>query len=437
MIWEVSVVIFSLALLIFLALRGFSIIIIAPLASITVILLNQMPLLETLQEAYMGGFINFAKQFFFIFLLAAMFGKFMEDSGAAIVIAKGILKVIGKKSKFRVLVAVVAMAAVLTYGGVAVHIVIFAMLPIAKPLFRELNIPWHLFMAAFFFGAATFSMTMLPGTPAIHNVIPTKYFGTTVMAGPLVGIVATIAIIILNCYYLKYALKKSERKGETYWNSKNMETASDQGEHHSQKEKKLPPFLIAIIPPVVLLTALNFFKIDVVYSLMLAVVVSLVVFWPFIENKINTLNLGATNTVLPIVNTSADVGYGAVIATTAGFAAISDWLTNLPGSPLISLYSATSLLSGITGSGSGGIAIAMEALANKYMQLGLNPEVLHRIAVIGSGGFDALPHNGGVITFLIAAGLTHKDAYKHVFITGVIAPTIAAIPALIAGILFY
>lgn len=198
MIWDVFIIIFSLALLIFLALRGFSIIVIAPLASLAVIILSQVPLLETLQETYMGGFINFAQQFFFIFLFAALFGKLMEDSGAASVIASSILKIIGKKSKFRVLIAIVTISAILTYGGIAVHVVIFAMLPIAKPLFKELDIPWHLFIAAFFFGAATFSMTMLPGTPSVHNVIPTQYFGTTVMAAPLIGIVAAIVTIIIN-----------------------------------------------------------------------------------------------------------------------------------------------------------------------------------------------------------------------------------------------
>jgi H+/gluconate symporter-like permease len=168
-----------------------------------------MPLLETLQGSYMTGFVNFAKNFYLVFLFAALFGKFMEDSGAARVIAEGILKIIGRDSKFKVLIAIVIICGFLTYGGISVFVVIFAVLPIARPLFKELDIPWHLFMAAFFFGSATFSMTMLPGTPAIQNVIPIKYFGTTVSAAPLIGIVATIAVIIFNSLYLKRSLQKS------------------------------------------------------------------------------------------------------------------------------------------------------------------------------------------------------------------------------------
>ena len=140
---------------------------------------------------------------------------------------KEFLKIIGRDSKFKVLLAIVVICAFLTYGGISVYVVIFAVLPIARPLFKEMDIPWHLFIAAFFFGSATFSMTMLPGTPAIQNVIPIKYFGTTVSAAPLIGIVATIAVIIFNYFYLKSALKKSEAKGETYATMKNLENKND------------------------------------------------------------------------------------------------------------------------------------------------------------------------------------------------------------------
>ncbi len=431
---SVLVILFSLALIMYLALKGFSIIVIAPLTSIVVIFLTQLPLLETLQDTYMGGFINFAKKFYLIFLLAAMFGKLMEDSGAARTISKSILRIIGRGSKLKVLIAIVAVSAILTYGGVSVFVVIFAVLPIAKPLFKELDIPWHLFMAAFFFGAATFSNTMLAGTPSSTNIIPTGYLGTTVSAAPLIGLVASITVIIFNIFYLKREIKKSEKKGETYFNCTNLEGETDQ---NLDENKKLPNLIISIIPPIFLLTMLNFLKIDIVYSLMISVVIAISFFWKFIDKKIKTINGGAKNTVLPLINTSADVGYGSVIAATAGFAVITHWLSAIPGSPLISLSIATNLLAGITGSSSGGLAIAMETLSKTYMQYGLNPEVIHRISTIAAGGFDALPHNGGVITFLAVAGLTHKDAYRHVFMTGVVGPVIALIPALIVATTFY
>ncbi|MDF2036357.1 SLC13 family permease [Cytobacillus oceanisediminis] len=436
-LWSVFTILLSLGILIFMALRGFSIIIIAPIASIIVILLNGMPFLEGMQESYMAGFINFAKNYYLIFLFAALFGKFMEDSGAARKIAEALLKIIGRESKFKVLIAVVVISAILTYGGINVFVVIFAMLPIAKPLFKELEVPWHLFVGAFFFGIATFTMTMTPGTPSIQNIIPTKYFGTTVTAAPLLGIIATILVIIINVWYLRFALKRAESRGETYSNMKNPDKNPKQEMTDQYADKKLPPLFVSILPPVFLLVALNAFKLDVLLTLMLSVAVCFVLFWPFIEKKFRTINVGATNTVLPIVNTSADVGYGTVIAATAGFAVVSDWLTSIPGSPFISLYLATTLLAGITGSASGGLGIAMETLGKTYFEMGLDPEILHRIAAMASGGFDALPHNGAVITILAVVGLTHKDAYRHIFATAVMAPVIAAIPTIIIASLFY
>lgn len=429
-------IVFSLGLLIFLALRGFSIIIIAPVASLVVILMNGMPVLESLEENYMSGFINFAKNNYLIFLFAAMFGKFMEDSGAAKSIADNLLKVIGKDSKFKVLVSVVIISAVLTFGGINVFVVVFAVLPIAKPLFKELDVPWHLFVGAFFFGIATFTMTMVPGTPSIQNIIPTNYLDTTVMAAPLLGIVGTMIVIILNLLYLRYALNKTEKKGETYRNTKNLE-GKDNNQEDKYEGKKLPPLLLSLVPPVFLIVSLNVFKVEVVYALMFSVIIGSLVFWKYIDNKLKTVNVGATNTVLPIVNTSADVGYGTVIAATAGFGALIDMMGSLPGGPIISLYIATTVLAGITGSSSGGLGISMETLVDTYTSLNIDPEVIHRIAVMASGGFDALPHNGAVITVLAVVGLLHKDAYKHIFATAVIAPVLTAIPVLMLAILLY
>lgn len=433
--WSLATIIFSLALLIFLALRGFSIIIIAPFASLVVIVLNQMPILESMQENYMSGFINFAKNYYLIFLFAAIFGKFMEDSGAARSIAEKLLRIMGRNSQYKILMAVVIICSFLTLGGINTYVVIFAVIPIAKPLFKEMEIPWHLFAASFFFGIATFTMTMMPGSPSIQNVIPTKYLNTTVTAAPLIGIVATIVVIVFNSWYIRYALNKTKQQGQTYSNMKNPDdkiTSND-----ALKDRTLPPFLLSALPPVFLLIMLNGFKVDILYTLMTTVILSIIIFWRYIPDKRNAINIGATNTVLPIVNTSADVGYGTVIAATAGFGVVTEVISNTSIDPIFSLYLSIAALAGITGAASGGLAIAMETLANTYLALGVDPEVLHRIATIASGGLDSLPHNGAVITTLAVIGLTHKDAYKHIFVVSVIAPIIAAIPALLMAILLY
>ncbi|MFL0504937.1 hypothetical protein ACH0B5_04245 [Ureibacillus sp. 179-F W5.1 NHS] len=225
----------------------------------------------------------------------------------------------------------------LTYGGVSLFVVIFAILPIAKPIFKEMDIPWHLFIAAFFPGIATFTMTMLPGTPAIQNIIPISYLYTTVTSGALIGIVTTIVIIPILIWYLNFALKRAEKRGETYLNMKNLEEAENELAKDKYANKKLPNIVLSLIPPALLLILLNLFKLEVLYTLMITVVASAIIFWKYIDKKKQVVNIGATNAVLPIINTSADVGYGTVIAATSGFVVFQDIVTNIPGNPLISL----------------------------------------------------------------------------------------------------
>ncbi|ARJ38309.1 citrate transporter [Sporosarcina sp. P21c] len=435
--WSLITIVISLVLLIVLALRGFSIIIIAPVVSLFVMVTNGFSILDTFQNTYMTGFIGYVQKYFLIFLLASMFGKLMDDSGAARQIATLLLRLTGKNSKFRVLVAIMIICAFLTYGGVSLFVVIFAVLPIAKPLFKELDIPWHLFMAPFFTGIGTFTMTMLPGTPSVQNIIPTKYLGTSVTAAPLLGIIATLLVITINLWYMKFALKRSEQRNETYENMTNHDKGGSIEIKDIYEGRTLPNFVVSLIPPITLLVVLNLFKVDIVYTLMGVVVLATILFWKHIEIKKNTLNEGAVLAVLPIVNTSADVGYGSVIAITAGFGLFNEAMTQIPGSPIISLFVATTALAGITGSSSGGLAIAMEALSSTYLNLGLNPEAMHRVMAVASGGLDSLPHNGAVITILVASKLTHKDAYKHIFAVSVVAPLIASIPMLIMAVLLY
>ncbi len=172
-------IVLGLATLITLALRGWSIILIAPMAALIVLAFSRVDLLTGLNETYMKGFSSFAMKFFFLFLLGTIFGKVMEDSGAARKIADVLLRLTGKSNQLHVAMAIVAVCALLGYGGVSVFVILFVIVPIARPLFKEIDLSWHLFPGIYFFGVATFVMSMLPGTPQIQNIIPTKYLGTT------------------------------------------------------------------------------------------------------------------------------------------------------------------------------------------------------------------------------------------------------------------
>jgi len=428
-------IVISLALIIILALRGWHIIILAPLAAVVVALFSQLNVLQTLTGPYMKGFTNFAGRFYLIFLMGTLFGKFMEDSGAARSIASRVLKLVGKDKPLRILLGFSFVCMALTYGGVSVFVAIFTVIPIARSLWEEADIPWHLFILSLMFGGASLTMSMLPGSPQIQNIIPTKYMASTPMSAPLIGLIAAAIVTILNVIYMKYCINKYKREGEHYTPPTGVGIISER----VSDPKDLPNVWLSLLPLVVVLVLLNVpvIKQDIIYSLGAGALVTMIIFWKRYANVVDTLSKGALNAVIPIVNTCADVGYGMAVAATAGFKLVTVWLMTLPMHPIISLSIATNVLCAITGSASGGMGIVLETLAPKYLALGLSPDLIHRIVAISSGCFDAMPHNGGLIVMLAVAGLTHVQAYKHIFIGHIVATTIALIIVIPIGIMIY
>ncbi|HJW56649.1 MAG TPA: hypothetical protein VJ577_15375 [Burkholderiaceae bacterium] len=421
----------SLALIMFLAMRGVGIVVIAPIATVLVCLFSGMDVLGTLSGPYMKGFVNYAGKFFFVFLAAAMFGKLMEDSGAARSIAESLLNLIGRGSPLKVMVAVAVICMVLTLGGVSLFVVIFAIVPIARPLWKEMNLPWHLFMAAFMFGNGAITMSMMPGTPSVLNIMPTKYMASSPTSAPVLGLVGIAVVVVFCLWYLNFSIKRAKARGETY------EAGTLQMDVDHYADRKLPNVWLSLLPPAVLIVVLNVLKTDVVVALTLATLVCVALFWKTYKNKLETINKGALNVAVPLINTCADVGFGMAVAASAGFAVVSAALLSMPGHPIVSLAAAVNLMAGVTGSASGGLGIVLETLAPKYLAMGLSPDLVHRIAVISAGAFDALPHNGVVVTSLAVCGLTHKTAYHHIFFTHIVATLLALLVIVPMGIAIY
>lgn len=446
-------IIISLGLLMYLAYKGISVLILAPVLAILAVLFQggQTHVLANYTEVFMVNFANYAKSYFPVFLLGAIFGKIMDDSGAAKAIAHAISSKLGKD---KAILAVVLSCAILTYGGVSLFVVAFAVYPIAAALFREADIPKRFLPASIALGAFTFTMTALPGTPQIQNAIPMPFFGTNGYAAPIIGLIGAAVMFGGGMFWLTRRTKKAMAAGEGY------------GNHPDEVIKefdlsKLPKFAVAITP-IILVLVVNYVlgkyvfatmdgaflkdfggttmsKVQGLWSLISALVISIVasiiLFWKNFENVKTTVNKGAIGSLLAIANTASEVGYGNVIKTLGAFAIIQAAILNIPGTPLISLAASTSILAGITGSASGGMSIALGALGEIYMQkaqvLGINPQVLHRIAAMACGGLDTLPHNGAVITLLGITGLTHKDSYIDIGMCTVVIPLIAVIVSII------
>ncbi|WP_066175011.1 GntP family permease [Bacillus marinisedimentorum] len=415
----------GLVLLMVLAYMGWSIIWIAPVTAGIVALFGGLDLLPAYTDTYMGGFVGFAKAWFPVFMLGAIFGKLMEDTGAAQAVAHWITKIIGTK---RAILGVVVGAAVLTYGGVSLFVVVFAMYPLAVALYREANIPRRLIPGAIALGSFTFTMTALPGTPQIQNLIPMQYFNTTPTAAPIMGIAGALVMGIGGYFYLIGRQKKLMAAGEVFTEPKDQDV-------EEIDESKLPNAFLSFLPLITVIVTLNVFKWDIITALITGIVLIMLLNMKHLQKFIGSINGGASGSVIAIINTSAAVGFGTVVKAVPGFETLKDFVLGIQGSPLISEAVAVNILAGATGSASGGMGIALEALGSKYLEMaissGIDPAAFHRIASLASGGLDTLPHNGAVLTLLAITGMTHKDSYKDIFVVGSLIPIVSVIVAII------
>ncbi|WP_181347395.1 GntP family permease [Thalassobacillus sp. CUG 92003] len=408
----------GLAVLMFLAYLGWSIIWVAPIAAGVVAVTGGLDLLEAYKDTYMGGFVAFAKDWFPVFMLGAIFGKLMENTGMARSVAVALTKLIGTQ---RAILGVLASAAVLTYGGVSLFVVVFAVYPLALSLFREANISRKLIPATVALGAFTFTMTALPGSPQIQNLIPMEYFQTTATAAPVMGIIAAIIMAGGGYFYLRWREKKLVSQGEVF--------TEPQEKKGVEQPDETPNFFLSLLPLLTVLLTLNLLNWDIVTALISGIALIMLLNVTMFKKFIPSMNSGASGSVIAIINTSAAVGFGTVVREVPGFANLTQLLMGVKGNPLISEAIAVNALAGATGSASGGMGIALEALGSKYYEIaqssGISPEAFHRIASLSSGGLDALPHNGAVLTLFAITGMTHKDSYKDIFVVAVLIPVIS------------
>ncbi len=448
-------IIVSLGLLMYLAYRGISVLILAPILALFAALVSGAPLMATYTHVFMPKLAGYLKTYFPVFMLGAIFGKIMEESGAAKSIARTISNAVGKTN---VIMAVVLSCGILTYGGVSLFVVAFAVYPIAAHLYRDAGVPKRLIPGSIALGAFTFTMTALPGTPQVQNAIPMPFFGTTVYAAPVLGIISAVLMFGLGTMWLMYRAKKANAAGEGY------------GDHPNEDIKEfddsdLPNFWLSLIPILIVLI-LNFIIVTFIltadttayaylekyhtnikavrgiWALILSLVAGILFAVIFIGRKRvkdlkGTLNAGAFGSMLPILNTSCEVGYGNVIKSLSAFAIVQAFMLGLSKNPLISAALATNVLAGITGSASGGMSIALGAMGDQFLQLanarGIDPQVLHRVVALACGGLDTLPHNGAVITLLGITGLTHKQSYADIGMVATVIPIFVAIIAIILG----
>jgi len=312
----------------------------------------------------------------------------------------------------------------LTYGGISLFVVVFAIYPLATNLFREANITRKIMPATIALGSFTFTMSALPGSPQIQNLIPIPHFHTTAMAGPVLGIVAAVIMAVLGYLYLIYRQKQLANAGEVF---------TEPGGEIMDDDEKLPNVWLSILPLAVVIFTFNALNFHIITALVTANLLIMAISYKKFKGFVKAINTGASGSLIAIMNTSAAVGFGAVVQSVPAFDRLADMLGGIPGNPLVSIAVTVNVLAGATGSASGGLEIALSALGEQYLETamyaGISPEALHRIVTLASGGIDLLPHNGAVLTVFAITGLTHKESYKDLAVATIVIPLIAIVAA--------
>jgi H+/gluconate symporter-like permease len=438
------IVLASLCFLMFVAYRGYSVILFAPVAAMGAVLLVDPNLVAPMFTGlFMDKMVVFVKLYFPIFLLGAIFGKVIELSGFSKSIVAAVIKMIGAE---RAMLSIVVVCGVLTYGGVSLFVVVFAVYPFAAEMFKQGGIPKRLIPGTIALGAFTATMDSFPGTPQIQNIIPTTFFKTDIYAAPILGTIGGLFILFVGLAYLEWCRRKAAAAGEGY--GTNLLNEPEPFEH----EKLANPF-IAILPLVLVGVMNKVFTVAIpalygasvsfspvvigkaapvvqqtkaimaIWAVEGALLIGIATVFVFAGKVVlakfsEGSKAAISGALLATMNTASEYGFGAVIAALPGFLVVAQALSAIPN-PLVNEAISVTALAGITGSASGGMSIALAAMAETFIQnaatAGIPLEVFHRVASMASGGMDTLPHNGAVITLLAVTGLTHRQSYKDIF----------------------
>ncbi len=438
---DVLIALLALGLLMLAAYRGYSVILFAPLVALGAVLLTQpAAVAPVFSDIFMDKLVGFVKLYFPVFLLGAVFGKLIEFSGFSRSIVSAVTRLMGQNKAMPVIILVCAL---LTYGGVSLFVVVFAVYPFAAEMFRQSQIPKRLMPATIALGAFTFTMDALPGSPQIQNIIPTTFYGTTSWAAPWLGVLGSAFVAIGGWLYLEAMRRKAQRRGEGYGSElvNEPETPAD---------LNLPHPMIALLPLIIVGVANLLFtwlipqaygshflidlpglkapmesdvkKMVAIWAVMAALLCGIITIFLFagrsLKGKLaDGSKVAVGGAMLAALNTASEYGFGGVIAALPGFVQVADALKAIPN-PLLNQAITINILSGITGSSSGGMSIALAAMADRFVEsahaAGIPLEVMHRVASMAAGGMDTLPHNGAIITLLAVTGLTHRQAYKPI-----------------------
>ena len=414
----------GIGLLIVLTLKGMNPFISAIIASVVVIITNRLDFFASINTwaSGMGGFVT---TYLLFFCLAAAYGEIMKVSGAAETIANALFKLFGAKWAP---LATMIVTWILAYGGINVFIVVFAVYPIAMPLFKKCNISKNLMPAIFLF-ASVVVLVCTPGVIAGLMYALSEGLHVSVLSAPTMGVICLLVSLLFGGVYFTIRAKTLTKKGEGF-----VPSGTDLEDIENDKigERDLPPLWAALIPMVVTI-ALKFILLGAGWatmptsyaSVVIGEALMLILMHKYVKGKfLSTFTNGFFTGINPLMLNAAIMGFAAVVNSCESFQIFINFAKFLceTTNPYLSAIVSINIFSGITGASMSGAQIFANTMAETYLSYGINPEAMFRIMSVACMGLDTLPHCPTFLAMAAVCGVTAKQSYGHVFWCTVVFP---------------
>lgn len=390
---------------------------------------NRISYTDLVMKHYTVSLADFIAKYFLVFVTNALFGRIMEETGLAAVFSRMIGSIFGKK--YAVYGAMLA-TALLSYGGISCFVIVFTVYPIFLDTFRKTDLPGKFIPACIMCSSCTFPLSMLPGGAQLNNIIPGQYIGTTPMAACAIGIVTSLICLFFLFLYFQYEFRKAKRQGEHFETTPQILARIAEFEQNT----RIAPWLSAL-PMILIILLINAAHMDLSYAVLCSCALALFIGRKNIENPLRTINEGIRNVGGAMVTTATSVGFGGAVLSCSGATVILQAIAALPVAPVVSLSVAASFAGLLTGNGGGGCDIAMSLLSGQYLDMGVAPELLHRVTAIATAAFSCLPHNGMLITIMDTCGYTARQSYRYIFVSTVISGFVCLVAANVMGVIMY
>ena len=416
-------------LLAILSYKGLHIILASMFSAALLCILLKLNVYDCIMKTMMPGMGNFVASYLPMFLLGALLSRLMEISGATESIANILCNTFGTKY---VMIALCLLGSVLTIGGISMYVAFFACTPIAVSMLRRADLPRRLWIGAWTAGTCTYAMTG-PFAPTMQNAVGVKLLGTTISAGWQVGLIGWIPFAIVILVHEYRSGIRAKKRGEHFV------PRPDELSAQIEAEKALPHWILPCIPIAVLFILTNAFRFDIETGMFCSLILCVICLWKYLPHDqgslSNAVGVSFQNAGLSIINPAIIVGFASLVTSTPVFENLSQTVAALKWDPFLTAAGFAGITACLSGSCMAGLNVTFETCMKMFQNTGINLETLHRVATMGAGTIDSLPHCGAINGYAAVTKEKIRDIYGDVFFCSVLCPIGATLLAVAAAYL--